>query len=68
MVFPTSHPAVLHAVSILGPRPKSAPALDTDLVLALDAGANDKESPEWAPVILRPFHHVGVHVITVWGH
>ena len=45
VVFPTDHPAVQQAVSILRNKPKSAPGLETDFVFALDAGANDKEAP-----------------------
>ena len=45
VVFPTDHPAVLSAVAVLGHRPKSAPALATEFVFALDAGECNKEAP-----------------------
>ena len=44
-VFPTDHPAVRNAVAILGAKPKSDPALETDFVFALEAGAGDKNAP-----------------------
>ena len=45
IVFPTDHPAVRQATAVVGHKPKSAPCLETDFLLALDAGANNKESP-----------------------
>ena len=45
IVFPTNRPAVLQASAIRGHQPKSAPCLETDFILALDAGANNRESP-----------------------
>ena len=45
VVSPTDHPAVLQAVTIVRNKQSSAPGLETEFVLALDAGANDKASP-----------------------
>ena len=45
VTFPTDRPAVLQAVTVVRSKPKSAPGLDTDLVFALDAGANNKGPP-----------------------